>query len=206
MTSGSTESPAAEHSSQNLEEIGFAIRKRRKERGLNLRDLSRRSGLSTGFLSLVERGLSSPALTSLQAIAKALETNVATFFKPEDAPHQDSGSIPHVARASDHGHIAIAASHRAYKLLSRRAPSLTLEPLLVTIQPGGDMEEPYSHGGEEFCYVLAGRLRYVISGLEYRLEPGDSIHFQSSVPHGIHNDGDSPVTAVWVVTPRLFSP
>jgi quercetin dioxygenase-like cupin family protein/lambda repressor-like predicted transcriptional regulator len=205
VTAGSTQSPADEHSSQNLEAIGFAIRKLRKERGLNLRDLSRRSGLSTGFLSLVERGLSSPALTSLQAIAKALETNVTTFFKPDQAP-QDSGSIPHVARASDDGHIAIAASHRAYKLLSRRAPSLTLEPLLVTIQPGGEMEEPYSHGGEEFCYVLVGRLRYVINGAEYRLEPGDSIHFQSSVPHGINNDGDSPVTAVWVVTPRLFSP
>ncbi len=192
MTSGRTDSSEAEHSSQNLEAIGSAIRNLRKERGLNLRDLSRRSGLSTGFLSLVERGLSSPALTSLHAIAKALETNVATFFKPEEAPHQDSGSIPHVARASDDGHIAIAASHRAYKLLSRRAPSLTLEPLLVTIKPGGEMEEPYSHGG--------------INGLEYRLDPGDSIHFQSSVPHGIHNDGDSPVTAVWVVTPRLFSP
>jgi transcriptional regulator with XRE-family HTH domain len=205
VTSGSTGSPAADHSSQNLEAIGPAIRKLRKERGLNLRDLSRRSGLSTGFLSLVERGLSSPALTSLQAIAKALETNMATFFKTDEAP-QTSGPIPHVARASDDGHIAIAASHRAYKLLSRRAPSLILEPLLVTIQPGGEMEEPFSHGGEEFCYVLVGRLRYVINGIEYRLEPGDSIHFQSSVPHGIHNDGDSPVTAVWVVTPRLFSP
>lgn len=75
MTLGSTDSSEAEHSSQNLDAIGSAIRNLRKERGLNLRDLSRRSGLSTGFLSLVERGLSSPALTSLQAIAKALETN-----------------------------------------------------------------------------------------------------------------------------------
>jgi len=205
VTSGSTDPRADGHSSQSLEAIGFAIRKLRKERGLSLRDLSRLSGLSTGFLSLVERGRSSPALTSLQAIGKALETNVATFFKPEVAV-QDSGSIPHVARASDDGQIAIAASHRTYKLLSRRAQSLTLEPLLVTIMPGGEMEEAYSHGGEEFCYLLAGRLRYVVNGKEYRLEPGDSIHFQSSVPHGIHNDGDSPVTAVWVVTPRLFSP
>jgi transcriptional regulator with XRE-family HTH domain len=92
VTAGSTESPADDHSSQNLEAIGSAIRKLRKERGLALRDLSRRSGLSTGFLSLVERGLSSPALTSLQAIAKALETNVTTFFKTDEAP-QDSGFL-----------------------------------------------------------------------------------------------------------------
>lgn len=151
----------------------------------------------------MERGRSSPALTSLHAIAKALGKNVASFFPPEDVV-PESRSEAHVVRATDDGHIAIGASHRAYKLLSRRAPALILEPLLVTVQPGRVMEEPYSHDGEEFAYVLDGRLRYVVDGAEYHLGPGDSIHFQSSVPHGINNDSDAPVTAIWVVTPRLL--
>ena len=190
-------------STEDLQAIGAAIRRLRHERRLSLRHLSSLSGLSIGFLSLVERGRSSPALTSLHAIAKALGTDVASFFA-RHSPVRESGPHPHVTRAGDDYQLAIASSHRAYKLLSQRASSLVLEPMLVTIQPGGSIEEPYSHDGEEFAYVLSGRLRYVIDGTEHLLEAGDSIHFQSSVPHGIHNDGDSPVVAVWVVTPRLF--
>ncbi|TMD03458.1 MAG: cupin domain-containing protein [Chloroflexi bacterium] len=196
-------SPVATSPTENLEALGAAIRRLRQERRLSLRHLSGLSGLSIGFLSLVERGRSSPALTSLHAIAKALGTDVPSFFTKQD-PAPESAPQPHVARAGDDDKLAIASSNRAYRLLSERAPALVLEPMLVTIQPGGSMEEPYSHDGEEFAYVLSGSLRYVVDATEYRLDPGDSIHFQSTVPHGIQNDGDEPVTAVWVVTPRLF--
>jgi uncharacterized cupin superfamily protein len=66
------------------------------------------------------------------------------------------------------------------------------------------IEEPYAHEAEEFVYVLAGELLFVIDGVDHRLGPGDSIHFQSTIPHSIHNDAGEPVEAVWVLTPRLF--
>ncbi len=182
--------------------IGAMIRARRQEQGLSLRDLSSRTGLSTGFLSLVERGQSSLALTSLHAVAKALEMEVAAFFGDNGTP--EPHQLPHVTRAEEGFDIAIAARQRTYKLLSGRAPNRVLEPLLVTVHANETIEEPYSHDGEEFAYVLSGEVRFIIAGTEYRLGPGDSIHFQSTVPHSIHNDTQEPVEAVWVLTPRLF--
>jgi uncharacterized cupin superfamily protein len=52
--------------------------------------------------------------------------------------------------------------------------------------------------------VLSGELLFIIDGVEHRLAPGDSIHFQSSILHSIHNDTDEPVQAVWVLTPRIL--
>jgi quercetin dioxygenase-like cupin family protein len=79
-----------------------------------------------------------------------------------------------------------------------------LEPLLVTVQPTEAIEEPYSHDGEEFAYVLSGELLFKISGTQYRLGPGDSIYFPATVPHAVHNDTGEPVRVVWVLTPRLI--
>jgi quercetin dioxygenase-like cupin family protein len=179
------------------------IRSLRQEQGLSLRGLSARTGLSIGFLSLVERGQSSLALTSLHTVAKALGTEVSAFF-PSEETAAESHPLPHVTRAESAPDLAIAAQQRTYKLLSGRAPNRVLEPLLVTVHPNETIEEPYSHEGEEFAYVLSGEVRFIIDGQDYRLGPGDSIHFQSTVPHSIHNDTQEPVEAVWVLTPRLL--
>jgi transcriptional regulator with XRE-family HTH domain len=182
--------------------IGAAIRELRTEQGLSLREFSKLTGFSIGFLSQVERGRSSLALTSLHKVAKALGTDVASLFPVGQAgePHP----LPHVTRADEHSEIAIAASQRTYKVLSGRAPNRVLEPLFVTIHPSERIEEAYNHEGEEFCYVLSGELRYVIDGTEYRLGQGDSIHFRATVPHAIQNDTDEPVEALWVLTPRFI--
>jgi len=79
-----------------------------------------------------------------------------------------------------------------------------LEPLLVTVQPTETVEEPYSHDGEEFAYVLDGELLYIIAGKQYRLRAGDSIYFPATVPHAIHNDAGQPARVLWVLTPRLI--
>lgn len=174
----------------------------RTERGLSLREFSKLTGFSIGFLSQVERGQSSLALTSLHKVAKALGTDVASLFPVDQAgePHP----LPHLTRSDEHSEIAIAASQRTYKVLSGRAPNRVLEPLFVTIHPSDRIEEAYSHEGEEFCYVLSGELRYVIDRTEYRLGQGDSIHFHATVPHAIQNDTDKPVQALWVLTPRFI--
>lgn len=183
-----------------IEALGSAIRDLRSQRGLTLRELAARTGFSIGFLSMVERGRSSLTLTSLYKLARALETDVAAFFPSAPEPHP----LPHVSRASEPGEIAIAGSRRTYKLLSGRAPDRVLEPLYVTVEPSEELEEPYSHEGEEVAYVLSGELVFVIGGVEYRLGPGDSIHFQSTVPHSVNNDTGEPVSALWVLTPRLI--
>lgn len=183
--------------------IGPIIRRLRQEQGLSLRDLSNRTGLSTGFLSLAERGKSSFALTSLHTVATALGANMTEFFPSVTSADDDHG-VPHVSRAGERPDLAIAAAQRTYQLLSGRTPGRVLEPLLVTVYPNDTIEEPYAHAGEEFAFVLSGEVRFIIAGIEHRLGPGDSIHFPSTIPHAIHNDTQEPVEAIWVLTPRLF--
>jgi len=183
--------------------VGKAIRTLRKEKGLSLRELSRRAGLSTSFLSMVERGHSSLALTSLNNVAKALDTDLADLFVSERKVRV-SHPLPHVSRAKEDDQLSIASSQHVYRVLSPRAPGLVFEPLLVTVRPKSDLEEPYSHEGEEFAYVIEGELLFTIHGEEYRLGPGDTIHLLSTVPHAIRNDTDEPAKILWVLTPRFI--
>jgi transcriptional regulator with XRE-family HTH domain len=183
--------------------VGKAIRTLRKEKGLSLRELSRLAGLSTSFLSMVERGRSSLALTSLNNVAKALDTDLADLFISERKVRV-SHPLPHVSRAEEDGRLAIASSQRVYKVLSPRAPGLILEPLLVTVQPNSGFEEPYNHEGEEFAHVIEGELIFTVDGEDHHLGPGDSIHLLSTVPHAIRNDADEPAKVLWVLTPRFI--
>jgi quercetin dioxygenase-like cupin family protein len=206
VRAGTQEAVANERAPEEVDEVaavGAAIRALRGQRGLSLRDLSRLSGFSIGFLSLVERGQSSLALTSLYKVAKALDSEVADFFRPNGGVPEEHPP-PHVTRADEHTEISIAGSNRTYRLLSDRARDRVLEPLLVTVQPTETVEEPYSHDGEEFAYVLSGELLFKVAGTQYRLGPGDSIYFPATVPHAVHNDTGEPARVVWVLTPRLI--
>ena len=186
--------------------VGARMRQFRKERGMTLRGLSARSGLSIGFLSQVERGISTIGLVALNSVAAALERGVAEFFEDAPEPERDAQRLP--------GHFTLTRAQTAateyvsgaqtYRMLSSRGPSLVLEPLLVHIAPGGRREPAYGHAGEEFAYVLSGELLFEVDGVEHRLYPGDSVHLRSTVPHARYNDTDEVTTVVSVVTPRLF--
>lgn len=195
---------------ERLRTIGAAIRSRRQELNMSLRELSKQSGLSIGFLSLVERGRSSPALTSLSNVAKALGVELSSFFPAQEEQNeaeetkQRGSPLPYVSRSNDAAELSIILSQRIYKMLSPRVPGLILEPIFVTVQPGDTIDEPYSHEGEEFAYVLTGELVFIVDGVEYRLGSGDSIHFRSTVSHAMRNNTAEPVQAIWVLTPRLM--
>ncbi|MFC7388140.1 helix-turn-helix domain-containing protein [Sphaerisporangium rhizosphaerae] len=189
--------------------VGARMRRFRKERGMTLRGLSTRSGLSIGFLSQVERGISSIGLTALNGVAAALDHSVADFFDDEQQAGDDRADI---ARLPSHFTLTRASTaateyvsgQQTYRMLSARGPHLVLEPLLVHIAPGGRREDAYGHAGEEFAFVLSGELLYEVDGVEHRLYPGDSVHLRSTVPHAMYNDTDAVTTVVSVVTPRLF--
>jgi transcriptional regulator with XRE-family HTH domain len=185
-----------------LAAIGATIRGLRRTQELSLRDLARLTGFSIGFLSLVERGQSSISLTSLHTVGKALGVDMSAFFSaPQDEP--EPPAVPHVTRLSGDGRLSTDSAH-TYKLLGGRGFNSTLEPVHVTIAPCDDTRDAYAHEGEEFAYVLSGRLVFIVDGVEYRLEAGDSIHYQSTIPHTFRNETDEPAEALWVLTTRLF--
>jgi transcriptional regulator with XRE-family HTH domain len=190
-------------------QVGPRIREFRKQRGLTLRSLASRAGLSIGFLSQVERGISSIGLTALGSVASALGQSVSDFF--DDAPASAAAS-PVVVPLPGHFTLTRAenaatqyvSGQQTYRMLSERGAGLVLEPMLVHIAPGGQRENAYGHAGEEFAYVITGELLYEVEGVEHRLHPGDSVHLRSSVPHRMYNDTEAVTTVVSVVTPRLF--
>jgi quercetin dioxygenase-like cupin family protein len=214
--------------------IGHNLRSFRKELGLSLRALSERSGLSIGFLSQLERGLSSIGLTTLRDLAATLDREIVNFFDETDldasetaedgaSGQADAGSAvirtspasaktPNplvdryftLTRASGEHTAEYISGKRTYRMLSQRASGLALEPMLTSIAPGGVIGEMEAHTGEEFAYVLHGELSYTVDGVEYRLRAGDSLHLLSSIPHSLYNDTDETVVVVSVVTPRLF--
>jgi len=188
--------------------VGARMRRFRTERGLTLRGLAARAGLSIGFLSQVERGVSSIGLTALNSVAAALDRPVAEFFAEGDESTSDGAAavLPShfTLTRAESGATEYVSGQVTYRMLSDRGPNLVLEPMVVHIAPGGRREEAYAHAGEEFAYVVTGELLYEVDGVEHRLLPGDSVHLRSNTPHNMYNDTDQVTTVVSVVTPRLF--
>ena len=186
-------------------EIGGRIRSFREAQGMSLRRLATLSGLSVGFLSQVERGLSSIALSSLHAVATALGRTMAELFgeEPEAAPAPDDSIVFTLTRAAERPRRVVSTG-RHYEMLSPRFPGLVLEPMLVYIEPGGPLEESVGHDGEEFAYVISGELLYEVAGVEHILGPGDSLYLRSNTPHRLYNRGTETTVVVSVVTPRYY--
>lgn len=191
--------------------IGAAVRSYRKAKGLTLRELADASGLSAGFLSLAERGRSAFALTSLRAIATAMDLRINDFlaFEADTTGAEETNALPlnhevHIHHADEPAGLEIIASGHKYQLLSSAWPGRQLEPILVTVPPHLHDEVPAGHEGEEICYVLKGELVFIAGEEEHLLREGDSIHIDSRLPHALRNLSDRQVETLWVVTPPIL--
>lgn len=187
---------------EQIRKIGQTIREIRRYRGLSLQQLASNAGLSSSFLSLVERGRSTLALTSVFSVATALGVGVEDLVRARELrPPAHHGM--EIRRQYGKDLMPIRIGDRDYHFLSAHIEGRVLEPLLVTVHPTHQPEEPYSHNGEEFAMVIEGELIYVIQDQEYRLGPGDSIHVMSTMPHALRNDQSTPAKALWVLSQPL---
>nr|WP_148137760.1 XRE family transcriptional regulator [Candidatus Formimonas warabiya] len=180
-------------------EVGQKIKELRLAKELTLKDLSEKADLSIGFLSQVERGMASIAVTSLEKIAQVLDVDLAFFFT---LPQKHETNI---MRSYEQEVFSVEESRFYYRLASD-VEGKVLEPMLINLLPNQSREEisPYSHKGEEFVYVLEGVLTVFMGEEEYRLNPGDSIHMFSSVPHEWANFTNKLVKVLCVSTPVIF--
>jgi quercetin dioxygenase-like cupin family protein len=149
------------------------------------------------FLSQVERGLSSLSISSLLAICRALEVPVTYFVTaPTDGPFVLKAGKPR-------SRLQIEDSHVTYNLLSGPMPDRMLEALIAEFPPGYD-HPLITHEGEEFGYVLEGRLFLRVGEKEHTLEPGDSFHIFSSQAHTIRNPAKETARILWVMTLKFM--
>jgi len=177
--------------------IGEKIRRKRNELGMSMKMLAEKTGLTSGFISQVERELAEPSITSLRKIAEALDVAVFYFFTEE----KNAGIV---VRKDNRQSRNFPESHLTYELLS---PDLNrqMEMFMATLEPGAETcETPLTHTGEEVTHVLEGSMWISIGNDEYTLEEGDTIYYFSSIPHRIVNKGDSMLRFISTITPPVF--
>ncbi len=163
--------------------IGRQIRDFRIRQEITVADLARQAGLSVSMLSKVENGLTSPSLATLNALSKALNVPVTSFFRMYEEIHEAT-----VVRAG-HGLTIERQGTRAghqYQLLGHHSSdnSPRVEPYLITLTEKSEIFPMFQHEGVEFIYMLEGEVVYRHANKLYRLKQGDSLYFDPNSPHG----------------------
>ena len=179
-------------------EIGNKIRRIRLQRGLTQEELADRCELSKGFISLLERDLTSPSLDTLADILESLGTDLTTFFAKNDSEKIVFGEDDIFVKEDDEtlkGRI---------RWLIPSAQKNQMEPILVEMAPGGETVEDDPHEGEEFGYVLAGTIKVVVGDRVERVRKDESFYFVPSASHKLVNAGKGPCKVIWVSTPPSF--
>ena len=176
--------------------VGERVRSFREARGIDRETLAADASLSVEFVERLENGEVYPAIGPLHKIARALDLRLGTFL--DDQVGQD----PIITRSDRHpgGDPALhrgtmPAPSYSYHALGKGKSDRNMEPLLITIQPApADREhKPSSHQGEEFIYVLEGVLIVEYGRERHELRPGDTIYYNSIVPHYVAAGDDRPV-------------
>jgi len=174
---------------------GQRFRRLRVKRGLSLAQVAKATAVSVGFLSALERGQMRSSVATLRRIAKFYRTNILSLF-------ETAGENQRLVRSSERKILETTPDVRM-ELLAWG--STAMEPHLFRVKPGGGSGESYSHEGEEFLHVLRGDFEIWLNKSEhYRLRPGDSLYFESSIPHRWKNPGRKETCVLWINTPPTF--
>jgi transcriptional regulator with XRE-family HTH domain len=179
--------------------LGQRLRARRKEIGKTLQQVADESALTVGFISQIERGISTPSLASLYNVAKALDASVDQFVS--EAPARQHSVVSHSGKRQTY---KVGGTARFYEFLERGFPEAKLNACLSHVPPG-HLSEMMSHEGEDLIYLVSGTMRYEVDGVEYLLGAGDTLHFDSRLPHRGENIGADTAVELWVGTMKLFA-
>lgn len=177
--------------------IGDKIKQLRLRLGLTQEELADRTELSKGFISQLERDLTSPSITTLMDILEALGTNAAAFFSERAAEKVVFGADEMFVKEDSQAGITV-------RFLVTSSQKNQLEPILVKLAPGGSSYLDDPHDGEEFGYLLSGSLTLFLGSRSYKLKKGDSFYFRPLDVHYVKNTGKREASVLWVSTPPSF--
>jgi transcriptional regulator with XRE-family HTH domain len=176
--------------------LGQRLRERRRELGLTLKEVAVGAGLSVGFISQIERGITSPSLSSLVSVSRVLRTEVGEFLSQ---PRADGPITRHDQRPV----YAVSPNSVTYERISTSFAGNVLRSVIIH-EPPGHRSEPIAHEGEEMFYVLEGAVTVEVADERTVLEAGDSLHFPSTKTHSSWNHTDKPATILWIGTMDVF--
>jgi transcriptional regulator with XRE-family HTH domain len=202
--------------------LGGNLRRARLERGLSLRALARQLDVSASLVSQIETGRVQPSVRTLYAIVSQLGVSLDEVFELADSgrgrPSENGAGpgegrklrgrvgpdrSPFVQRARERSAIDLETGVRWERLATHDVGGVEF---LYAVYPPGSESAPADalvrHSGRELGFVRTGELGVTVGDERYILGPGDSVCFESTIPHRLHNDGDEVVTAVWIVLGR----
>ncbi|GAB6136961.1 helix-turn-helix domain-containing protein [Halanaerobaculum tunisiense] len=185
-----------------IDDVGKRIKKLRKNNNLTLQDLSAKTDLSVGFLSQLERGLTTVAIDVLENIAQELNVNLTYFFDSQSAESDDQI----VMRNYENEVFQVDNNQIVHYHLTKNVKNKDILPRLIKILPKKEQEEinTYQHEGEEFIYVLEGIVTLIVNDKEYDLYPGDSAYYSSNTTHNWTNRTNKVAKLLFINTPNVF--
>lgn len=168
--------------SEETPDVGARLRALRSERELSLRALAEQSGVSANAISRIERGESSPTVSSLHRLARALGVHITQLF--------DTGPEGLTVVVRSHDRPRTRGEGMIIESLGTGLRGQRLGPFLMTLLPGtSGGEQPITHRGEEFVYCVAGEVEYLVGDAWHHLSAGDSVLFRATQPHACRNTG-----------------
>jgi transcriptional regulator with XRE-family HTH domain len=182
---------------QQMRSVGAAIKDARAGR-YSLEELAKLAGVSSGRISQIERGIANPSFQVLWRLANALELPIGSFF---EGPGSETRML---VRKDERKRLVLPHDDLEYELLT---PDLnrSLEVFRFHVPPGFDNSaRPITHVGEECIHVLSGELEVDVDGMRFELVEGDSITYDSSLPHFVCNPANARAVAIAAMTPPSF--
>lgn len=179
-------------------QIGEKLRELRIQRNLTQEELADRCELTKGFISQVERDLASPSIATLVDMLECLGSNLQSFFADAGKEKVAFSPADMFEKADDE------AKHGKITWLIPTAQKNSMEPILLELDVGGETSVMPPHEGEEFGYVLAGRVTLSCGKREYAIKTGGSFCLHPWAPHFLRNGGKTKAKVLWVSTPPSF--
>ena len=182
--------------------IGHEVRAFRKKLGITVADLAATTNISLGMLSKIENGITSPSLTTLQALSHALGVPLTSFFRRFE---EDRNAVfVKAGEGVDVERRGTRAGHQ-YNLLGyigSNTAGVVVEPYLITLSENSDVFPTFQHDGMEFLYMLEGEVVYRHGSNLFRMLPGDSLFFDADAPHGPDELAKLPIRYLSIISYR----
>ncbi|MBD9220115.1 MAG: helix-turn-helix domain-containing protein [Clostridiales bacterium] len=176
-------------------DIGHKIKQLRVQNGLTLEELASRSELTKGFLSQLERNLTSPSISTLEDILEALGSSLSDFFKEE----KDEQTV-----FQKKDFFVDERDDYTINWIVPNTQKNDMEPILIEIPQGGKSFSVRPHGGEEFGYVVDGTAVLIAGDKRYVIKKGETFYMTGKDFHYITNEKAKTAKIIWVSTPPLF--